>query len=585
MNFDQNTVPDDYMTGALQACRRALMAVAGFSFCENVLLLAAPLYMMQVYDRVLASRSLETLGYLTLITALALVTLAVINLARHRILASISIWFEQRLAPRLFEAAIQSRLQGRTYGPEALADVAIVRGYLASPSLNALFDLPWVVVFVAAAFLLHPYFGLLAIGCAAALLALAAAGEWATRTQIQAVSDSAILLRRQLDATVRNAEVVESMGMMRAVSVRWMSRHSLALAMHKELFARTALTTATAKFVRLFIQTLTLGLGAWLVVGQQATGGVMIAASIVLARALMPFEQVIGSWKTTAGAFDSYQRLRSFSRQPPYRPNTMPLPPPAGALSVEEVSYRPNASLAPILQDVSFSLSPGESLAIIGPSGSGKSSLVRLLVGVIQPTAGFVRLDQADIFGWNRDQIRDHLGYLPQDVELFAGTVAENIARMGAVVPEAVTAAAKMADVHDLILRLPNSYETDIGEGGQHLSGGQRQRIGLARALYGNPRLIVLDEPNANLDADGEIALMNAISMLKAAGTTVVVVTHRASLLQQVDRVLLLRDGRVEGFQAKRDVLDKYLGPLRAPPINDAGSGTRRAVRTELGRA
>ena len=334
------------------------------------------------------------------------------------------------------------------------------------------------------------------------------------------------------------------------------------LELQAEAQKRAATFTAMTKFIRLAAQTLTLGLGAWLVLGLEATGGIMIAASIILTRALAPIEQAIGSWRSVVASRGGLMRLKAFALEKEYRPSMMPLPEPSGRIDVEQLVFRllDNHS-APILKGVGFRLDAGESLAIIGPSGAGKTTLARLLVGAVPPFSGVVRLDSADIFSWDRRQVGTFVGYLPQDIELFSGSVAENIARLMEVDSDKVVAAAKMAGVHDLILRLPKGYETQIGPDGQHLSGGQRQRVALARAMYGPPRLVVLDEPNSNLDGEGDLALEGAIKAMKAGGMTVIVITHKINLVQNVDKILMLRDGLVERFGLRQAVLAEMMGP------------------------
>ena len=568
---------DCRVCAAIRACKGAGLAVGAFSFAENLLMLAAPLYMMQVYDRVLASRSGETLVYLTLITAFALLALGVIDLARGRLLNGVATWLEQRLAPGLFERAVQSRLRGSNYGPEAMSDLSAVRSFVTSPGMVALFDLPWSAIFIAVAFMLHPWFGYLAVGACILLLGLGVLGEVFTRKPIQTAAEAGMLLRRQVDAMSRNAEVIEAMGMMPAVTRRWGLFNAQAQTMNRTISDRLTLLASTTKFIRLLLQSTGLALGAYLVIGQQTTGGAMIASSILLARAFGPVEQMVGAWRGLMGVRGSVQRLKAFALQPEYRPEAMRLPRPEGRLSVEGLVYRLSAYETPILKGISFELEPGETLAVIGGSGAGKSTLARLLVGSVPAATGLVRLDGADVFSWSRADIGQYLGYLPQDVELFAGTVSENIARLSEIVPEKIVAAAKLADVHELILRLPGGYETDIGDGGRHLSGGQRQRIALARAVYDQPRLVVLDEPNSNLDGDGEQALLGALTALKAAGSTVVVVTHRPALVQHADKVLLLRDGQIETFGLRQEVFAQLTRPAHAPPGHPLAAAARRA--------
>ena len=568
---------------ALKSCRTGFIAVAIFSMFMNLLMLTAPLYMIQVYDRVLSSRSVDTLLYLTLIVIFALAILGFIDLARGRVMASIGTWLDHRLSPQIFERALQGRLRGRSYGPEAVGDLSVIRSFVSSPGAMALFDLPWTLIFVAAAYTLHPYFGHLAVASAVLLLVLTTIGEYATRDAIRNVGEVGMRARRDLEASSRNAEVVEAMGMRSALARRWAERNGEMLELQTLILRRSTLLSSLTKFVRLAVQSLGLGLGAWLVLQQEVTPGAIIAASILLSRALAPIEQGIGAWKSIVSVRAAVARLKPFTTEKAYRPEAMPLPMPKGEVSCENVAFALDPAAPPILRGVSFQIAAGEALAIVGPSGAGKSTLSRILVGAISPVRGVVRIDGADIFSWDRDQVGDFLGYLPQDVELFSGTVAQNIARLRDFKPEAVVEAARMANVHDMIVRLPHGYETELGEGGQQLSGGQRQRIALARAVYGKPRVVVLDEPNSNLDSDGEFALAQAMATMKAAGTTVIVVTHRPALVQHVEKMLLLRDGQVEAFGPRQEVYARLLRPAQPaagaaapqPPAAAAAGGAK----------
>jgi PrtD family type I secretion system ABC transporter len=540
-----------------------------FSALINTLLLTVSLYMLQVYDRVLTTRSLDTLLYLTLVALAALLTLGLLEIARSRLLANASAWLEQRLAPLAVDGSITNSLRGRPYRSEALRDVREIRAFLGGPAMLALFDAPWAPIFIAVIFVLHPLLGFVATGAATGLFALAVLNDLVTRGPLKVADETAMEAARHLEAGNRNAEIVDALGMRGGVLRRWAARHRMALQLQGVASDRGSIIVGASKSYRLAVQVLMLGAGAYLVVQQQLTGGAMIAGSIILARALAPIETAIGTWKQVVGARAAYSRLKAHLAQPPIRPVAMPLPPPRGHLSLEGVGFIVADGRA-LVRNVSFDLPAGSTLAIIGPSAAGKSTLARLIVGIHPPSMGRVRLDGADVFPQNRERLAKHLGYLPQDVALFSGTVAENISRLERADPAAVVEAAIRAECHEMILSLPLGYDSEIGEGGAHLSGGQRQRIALARALYGNPRLVVLDEPNTHLDGDGEAALTRTIEWLKARRTTTVLITHRATTLARVDRLLMLRSGTVEGFGSSGDVLTRL---QRQPVARFGGTG------------
>ena len=432
-----------------------------------------------------------------------------------------------------------------------------MQSFIPSPGLSVFFDLPWSPLFLFLIWMLHPMLGLLAIGSAALLLALGIANDLMTRGPIAAGNVAQIASMQQADVAIRNAEVVQAMGMLPALSERWSRENVRAIEAARQASERGALLLGLTKCFRIFIQSATLGLGAYLVLQGEATGGAMIASSILLARALAPIEVAMGSSRQLGLTRLAWRRLQQRAQAVPPAPQRTRLPAPAGFVAFERVSYTPPGARAPVLQGVTFQAEPGEAVAVIGPSASGKSTLCRLLVGIAAPSAGEVRLDGSEIRHWNTAELGRHVGYLPQDVELFAGTVRDNIARMGERDDEAVIEAAKLAFAHEMIQRLPQGYDTSIGDGGARLSGGQRQRLGLARAVYGGPQLIVLDEPNANLDQHGEAALAAAIEALKRRGATVLIIGHRPSTLSQADRILLLKDGRVELFAPREEALKR----------------------------
>ncbi|MFZ4408483.1 MAG: type I secretion system permease/ATPase [Paracraurococcus sp.] len=549
---------------ALRACRKQFILVGVFSGVVNLLQLTTSIYMMQVFDRVLASRILDTLYFLSLIAIVATLVLALLEAVRGQVMQRLAAWVEHRVAPEGFVRAIESALRGRPYRMEALRDLAVCRGFLGSAGALSLYDVPWVPIYLAFIFMLHPIMGFIALGGAVILFGLTLASELSTSKLLREANTAAMNSQRRAESITRNAEVIDSMGMLPAVIGQW--RESVAAMSEPQQRAadRAAVLVAATKFFRLAVQIAILGVGAYLVLQQELTSGASIAGSIIMGRALAPVEQLIGGWKQLVQARQSFRRLQSFLTQPRLRPAGMPLPEPTGRISVERVSYAFPGQGVALIKGVNFSLQPGESLAVIGPSAAGKTTLIRLLIGTLAPTAGTVRLDGADVYQWMREDFGRHVGYLPQDVELFDGTVFNNIARMAEAEPAAVYTAAKLAGCHDMILRLPNGYDTQIGDGGQHLSGGQRQLVGLARAMFGQPKLIVLDEPNSNLDGDSEAALTMALERLKEQGTTVILVSHRPTLVQGVDKVLLLKDGALEMFGPRAEVLKRLMNPRPA---------------------
>jgi PrtD family type I secretion system ABC transporter len=560
---------DRLLTEALARCRRPLIWIAAFSLVINILMLTTSIYMMQVFDRVLASGSLGTLLFLTLAAAGALALMSALDYVRARILSRIGEWVERRLGAAALERSLEGALAGRNDHSDALRDLETLRGFF-SAGVTFLFDAPWVPVYIAVIYLLHPVLGHTAVAASVILFALALANNALIAKPLGAANAAGRRAMRTADAALRNAEAVEAMDLMPGIVRRWKRDHAGMLENQSMVARNSALLLDMTKFLRQMVQISILGLGAWLVVRHELTGGAMIAGSIILSRALQPVEQAISGWKQVSNARAAKRRLTEFFRRPQRRPSGLPLPAPKGRLVVDNVVFKMPNNQKSILKGVSFDAHPGEAVAVIGPSAAGKSTLARLLVGLHPPISGTVRLDGAEIFGWRRDDLGAHLGYLPQDVELFAGTVAENIARLREPDPTAVVAAAQLADCHDMILQLAKGYDTEIGEGGAMLSGGQRQRIGLARALYGNPKLVILDEPNASLDIEGDDALNQAIATMKRNGTTVVVIGHRPSTLSQVERILVLREGRVAMFGPRSEVIDRLkrqrMQPIPAQP-------------------
>jgi PrtD family type I secretion system ABC transporter len=548
----------------LTAPLRPLFAHAAlFSLAINLLLLAAPLYMLQVFDRVLASRSDETLLVLTAATVGALALMAFLDALRARLLAAAAVSLDRRLGPRVIDGLVAraGRLGGAAY-VTGLRDAGTLRAFLNGQGLLALFDAPWLPLFLALVFLFHPLLGAVATAGAVLMLLLAWLNERLTRRPLEAAQAAARRAGRFIDGSLRNAEVVSALGMLPAVTRRWAGMNDGALLSQFRAGGVGGAFGGATKLTRQLVQTAVLGVGAWLVIAQDVTPGVMIAATVILGRALAPIETLVAGWRALVEARAAWRSLRELLQQEKEEGKTE-LPPPTGEVEVDRVTFAFPRAERPVLRSASFSLHPGESLGVIGPSASGKSTLLRLVLGVWKPAAGSVRLDGADACAWPRERLGAHVGYVPQDVELFAGTVAENIARLGEPDAAAVVRAAQRAHAHEMILRLPNGYDTDIGEAGQGLSPGQRQRIALARALYGDPRLVVLDEPNANLDHQGDEALIATLEQLKASQITVLIVAHRPSLLRGVDKLLVLRDGAVEMFGPRQAVMAKVARPVK----------------------
>ena len=528
-----------------------------FSFVINMLLLTPSLYMLQTYDRVLGSRSEETLWMLTLILAVALMVMSALELVRTRLLVKANNALDAMLAPYLLHKMIAGATspEGTQY-PHGLKDLNSIKTFLTGSGIFAMFDAPWLPVYLVILWLMDPLLLIVAVVGSVLMLILTALNEYLTRTPLAQANLAGRLSGNLVSAGMRNAEVVNAMGMQQGLTRRWAFLNSKTLELQTTASNRAGTVSGLTKFVRQFLQSVMLGAGAYLVLkGHGFTPGMMIAGTIVLGKALSPIEHVIGSWKGLLEARTAYARLDTFIKGLAQDLPHMDLPPPIGQLSLERVTFGIRATNKVIVKDVSFALAPGESLGIIGPSAAGKSSLARLITGVWKPLSGTVRLDGSDLETWDKERLGKYFGYLPQDVELFAGSIADNIARLDIPDTERVIMAARLAGVHDMVLRMPDGYDTQIGEGGAVLSGGQRQRIGLARALFGNPKLVVLDEPNASLDDAGELALLQAMAYLKQLGSTVVVVTHKVSLLANVDKLLVMQDGALALFGPREAVL------------------------------
>ncbi|HEK1688310.1 TPA: type I secretion system permease/ATPase [Pseudomonas putida] len=565
--------PGALLWAALGEFKSTLISVGCFTALINILMLVPSIYMLQVYDRVLTSQNETTLWMLTLMVVGFFVYMGVLEAVRSFIVIRVGHRLEQRFNLRIYRAAFERNLrQGDGAAGQALNDMTQVRQFITGPALFAFFDAPWFPVYLAVIFLFNVWLGVLASGGALLLVLLALLNERLTQRPLAEASSLQQQSSSLAGSQLLNAESIQAMGMLGALRQRWFALHGRFLELQNRASDTSAVITATSKSLRLCLQSLVLGLGALLVIEGQMTPGMMIAGSILMGRVLAPIDQLIAVWKQWSGAQLAYKRLETLLQEHPEPPVPMSLPAPDGQLSIEQVSGGPPGRRVATVQQVSFALAPGEVLGVLGASGSGKSTLARLLVGVWQPLAGHVRLDGAELCQWDRDALGPHIGYLPQSIELLRGSIAENIARFGELDGHKVVEAARLAGVHELILRLPQGYDTRLGEGGGDLSGGQKQRIALARALYGSPCLIVLDEPNSNLDSLGEAALANAIVQLKALGRTVVLVTHRSAALAQADKLLVMNDGRVQAFGPARDIL-QALGQGTAQRPLQAGGG------------
>ncbi|RZT08692.1 ATP-binding cassette, subfamily C, exporter for protease/lipase [Duganella sp. CF402] len=540
----------------LRSFKRTFYTVGVFSAIINLLMLLPSLYMLQVYDRVLSSRNEITLLMLTLMLLGGYVLMSVLELVRSFVLVRVGAHFDMQLNKRVYTAAFEQNLKaaGGNAG-QSLADLTNLRQFLTGNALFAFFDAPWFPVYLVVIFLFEPTLGLFALTGTLVLVVLAYINEKITHKPLADANSMAITANNLATNNLRNAEVIESMGMLPNLLGRWFKLHGKFLHLQAEASEIAGRINAVTKFVQLSLQSLVLGFGALLVLENKISAGMMIASSILVGRALAPVQQVIGVWKSWSGTRSAFERLSTLLEKNPQREAGMELPKPSGAMTIEAITAAPPGSPVPVLRGVNFALEAGDVLGVIGPSGCGKSTLARLMVGVWPAAMGKVRLDGADIYQWNKSELGPHIGYLPQDVELFGGTIAENIARFGEIDSEKVVDAAKRAGVHELILHFPKGYDTVLGDGGAGLSGGQKQRLGLARAMYGDPALLVLDEPNSNLDEPGELALVNAVQTMRKQGKTVVLITHRSSAISVTTKLLLLRDGTVAAFGPTQQVL------------------------------
>ncbi len=575
MNQAHSPTPRSALRTTLWSFRGAFLSVGGYSLVANLLMLSPTLYMLQVYDRVLQSQSELTLLAMSMLTLAMFAVMAAAEWMRSRLLVRAGVALDARLSTQVFNASFDAYLNQTGNSPSrAFSDLIQVRQFLTGNGIFAFFDAPWTPIYMAVLFFLHPMLGWLGIVFALVQLALAKFGHQGTLAPSEAATaantDAGIFLQSKL----RNAEVIESMGMLRNLQRRWLQRHDFAMQRSGQAQHVSHRITAISKFVRYSQQSLVLGAGALLVIQGELSPGGMIAANVLMTRALAPIDLMVSSWRQFAGMRAAFERLEKLLADYPERDHRLQRVAPSGAIHLQNAVATAPGRKEAILKDVSVSALPGSVTVILGPSGSGKSTLARVMVGIWPDVSGNVLLDELPIASWNREELGPHIGYLPQDVELFEGTIAENIARFGSSNSAPIIEAAKAAGLHEMILRFPKGYDTSTGEAGNLLSGGQRQRLGLARAIYGNPKLVVLDEPNANLDDAGEAALQQTVVRLKAQGKTVVLITHRPGAVAVADHLLILNNGQVQA----RGPRDAVIAALQAAQKNAAAAAPSAAL-------
>ena len=549
-------IDESELKQTLLESKKTILMAGFFSMFINLLMLVPPLYMLQLYDRVLTSRSESTLYMLTLIVVILFITMGLLEVVRSRMLIKFGNKFANILSNRVFESTFElANKKPEAASSRLMGDLMQLRQYLSGNGLFAFFDTPWIPIYIIVLFMFHIYFGIFAIFAAIILVCITILNEYSTKE----VMDKANVLNRdsmiQLEANIRNAEIINAMGMKTNVRKKWEAKYFGFLTAQNDASNKAGIWSNMSKTLRMFFQSMMLGLGAYLAVNMELSAGMMIAGSIIMGRALAPLDLMIATWKGFSGARMSYKRIDKLLKDFPKNKEYMELPAPKGFLNLEGVYAKPPASEKYTLENINFAINRGDIVGVVGPSAAGKSTLARVLLGVWPVTIGTVRMDGADISQWDREHLGKYIGYLPQDIELFDGTISENIARFTEVNPKKVIEAAMKAGVHEMILRLPEGYDTVIGNGAVVLSGGQRQRIGLARAIYDNPVFIVLDEPNSNLDEQGEMSLLKTVEELKSTDTTVVIITHRPSILKATNKILVMNSGKVEKYGNSDEVL------------------------------
>ncbi|MGB3751626.1 MAG: type I secretion system permease/ATPase [Arcobacteraceae bacterium] len=562
------------LKNAIMQSKKSFIMVGFFSFFVNLLMLVPPLYMLQLYDRVITSRSEDTLIMLTLIVVVLFITMSLLEIVRSKVLIRIGNKLDSILSQRVFDSLFElaNKHPGKATSMP-LGDLTQVRQFMTGNGVFAFFDAPWIPIYIAVLFFFHPVFGYFAIFAAIVLLCFTIINEYSTKTKLAEANQANRASTVFVDSNLRNAEVVNALGMKNCIRDKWEEKYYTFLNAQNEASAKAGIWSNVSKTTRMMFQSLMLGVGAYLAIHMEVSAGMMIAGSIIMGRALAPLDLLTNSWKGFSSARNSYSRLDELLEEFPKDKDYMRLPDPKGEVILEQVVVVPPNAKQPSIKGISMKIDVGDVVGIIGPSAAGKSSLARIILGLWPLVQGKARLDKADIYQWDKQELGKFVGYLPQDIELFEGTISQNIARFTEVDSKKVVDAAKKAGVHEMILRLPDGYDTIIGVGGESLSGGQRQRIGFARALYDNPVLIVLDEPNSNLDDQGELALVQAVKQLKEQGTTVVIITHRPSILQTTNKLAVIKDGTLELYGNTKEVMAK---------ISEANAAKRQAQQPKI---
>ena len=548
---------ENNLKAALRACKNSFLSVGFFSLFVNTLMLGPTLYMIQVSGRVIPSSSESTLIMLTLILTVLMITLGSLEWVRSRIMVRVSNRLDVMLGRDVYRASFRKALSsgGMDASAQSLNDLTAIRQFLTGNGLFAFFDAPWLPIYTAVMFMFHPWYGWMTVGAAIVLVVLAYLNNRYTGKALAEANKQSVTANLHTTKNLRNAEVIESMGMLDTLMGRWAVRQRRVLVLQSDASDKGGIITSISKTFRMWAQSMMLALGAYLVITHQINPGLLMAGSLLLGRALSPIDQMIGSWKGFVAARVQYERLDDTLEKLNAEPQRMALPDPEGHIQVENLVVAPPGAKLPVIRNISFVVPAGSIVGIVGPSAAGKSTLARALLGIWAPQHGTVRLDGADISAWDKNKLGPHLGYLPQDIELFEGTISDNIARFGKVDPEKVVLAARIAGVHEMILQQTDGYNTVIGSEGVNLSGGQRQRVGLARAVYGSPRLIVLDEPNSHLDEVGERALGVALQKIKETGATVFIISHRPNILSRLDRVMMLNAGVITMYGPREQVI------------------------------